>query len=133
MSSSACDYYYLCYFSDVIDMKPTHMEELSEVITCAAFHPINGSLLAYSTSKGVINLCDMRQSATFDRHSMTPSHSSSSNPSNCSSPSSGASDSVSVKPAESFCSASSVRSFRSQEELSKFDYPEILSSISNFK
>lgn len=45
------------------------MEELTEVITAAEFHPIECSTFAYSSSKGTVRLCDMRQSALCDRHS----------------------------------------------------------------
>ena len=44
------------------------MEELTEVITAAEFHPIECSTFAYSSSKGTVRLCDMRQSALCDRH-----------------------------------------------------------------
>ena len=42
------------------------MEELTEVITAAEFHPKDCNLLAYSSSKGIIRLCDMRVSALCD-------------------------------------------------------------------
>ncbi len=42
------------------------MEELTEVITAAEFHPIECNLFVYSSSKGIIRLCDMRQSALCD-------------------------------------------------------------------
>lgn len=45
------------------------MEELTEVITAAEFHPIECSMFAYSSSKGTVRLCDMRESALCDRHS----------------------------------------------------------------
>jgi len=45
------------------------MEELTEVITAAEFHPIECSTFAYSSSKGTVRLCDMRQSALCDSHS----------------------------------------------------------------
>lgn len=45
------------------------MEELTEVITAAEFHPLECNLFAYSSSKGTIRLCDMRQAALCDRHS----------------------------------------------------------------
>eukprot|EP01105_Mastigella_eilhardi_P006879 TRINITY_DN18388_c0_g1_i1.p1 TRINITY_DN18388_c0_g1~~TRINITY_DN18388_c0_g1_i1.p1 ORF type:complete len:465 (+),score=132.73 TRINITY_DN18388_c0_g1_i1:71-1396(+) len=52
---------------NVVDIKPNNMDELSEVITCAEFHPQQCSQFAYSTSKGVIRLADLRQSALCDR------------------------------------------------------------------
>ncbi|OON14278.1 hypothetical protein X801_09929, partial [Opisthorchis viverrini] len=52
----------------IVDLKPPNMEDLSEVITCARFHPSQCHLLAYSTSRGVIRLCDMRIRALCDNH-----------------------------------------------------------------
>ena len=49
------------------------MEELTEVITAAEFHPIECSTFAYSSSKGTVRLCDMRQSALCDSHSKSKS------------------------------------------------------------
>ncbi|VDK76066.1 unnamed protein product, partial [Dibothriocephalus latus] len=54
----------------IVDLKPANMEELSEVITCSRFHPEHCHLFAYSTSRGVVRLCDMRQSALCDNHLM---------------------------------------------------------------
>jgi len=48
-------------------MKPENMEDLTEVITSAEFHPKNCSLLAYASSKGVVRLGDLRQAAFADR------------------------------------------------------------------
>lgn len=53
-------------FKDIVDIKPANMEELTEVITAAEFHPIECNLFVYSSSKGIIRLCDMRQSALCD-------------------------------------------------------------------
>lgn len=44
------------------------MEELTEVITAAEFHPIHCNLFMYSSSKGTIKLADMRESALCDSH-----------------------------------------------------------------
>ena len=44
------------------------MEELTEVITAAEFHPKECNLFVYSSSKGMLRLCDMRQSALCDSH-----------------------------------------------------------------
>lgn len=44
------------------------MEELTEVITAAEFHPINCNHFMYSSSKGTIKLADMRESALCDQH-----------------------------------------------------------------
>ncbi|CAJ0923640.1 unnamed protein product [Ranitomeya imitator] len=54
---------------DIVDIKPANMEELTEVITAAEFHPHQCNVFVYSSSKGTIRLCDMRDSALCDRHS----------------------------------------------------------------
>jgi serine/threonine-protein phosphatase 2A regulatory subunit B len=51
-----------------VDIKPTNMEELTEVITAAEFHPLSCNLFMYSSSKGTIKLADMRESALCDAH-----------------------------------------------------------------
>lgn len=53
---------------DIVDIKPANMEELTEVITAAEFHPDHCNTFVYSSSKGTIRLCDMRASALCDRH-----------------------------------------------------------------
>ncbi|XP_042474701.1 serine/threonine protein phosphatase 2A 55 kDa regulatory subunit B beta isoform-like isoform X1 [Zingiber officinale] len=55
---------------NIVDVKPANMEDLTEVITCAEFHPVHCNMLAYSSSKGSIRLIDLRQSALCDNHSM---------------------------------------------------------------
>ncbi|WOK93846.1 serine/threonine protein phosphatase [Canna indica] len=54
---------------NIVDVKPANMEDLTEVITCAEFHPTYCNMLAYSSSKGSIRLIDLRQSALCDNHS----------------------------------------------------------------
>lgn len=44
------------------------MEDLTEVITAAEFHPHHCHLFVYSSSKGTLRLCDMRASALCDKH-----------------------------------------------------------------
>ncbi len=44
------------------------MEELTEVITSSSFHPIKCNEFVYSSSKGSIRLCDMREKALCDNH-----------------------------------------------------------------
>lgn len=58
----------LNFFSDIVDIKPANMEDLTEVITSAEFHPHHCHLFVYSSSKGTLRLCDMRASALCDRH-----------------------------------------------------------------
>ncbi|KAJ1909766.1 protein phosphatase 2A regulatory subunit cdc55 [Tieghemiomyces parasiticus] len=53
---------------NIVDIKPANMEELTEVITAAEFHPSHCNLFMYSSSKGTIKLCDMRDSALCDSH-----------------------------------------------------------------
>ncbi|KAL8254389.1 hypothetical protein R6Q59_032610 [Mikania micrantha] len=53
---------------NIVDMKPANMEDLTEVITSAEFHPSHCNMLAYSSSKGSIRLIDLRQSALCDTH-----------------------------------------------------------------
>lgn len=53
---------------NVVDMKPASIEELTEVITTATFHPSHCSLFAFGTSKGFAKVCDMRAAALCDRH-----------------------------------------------------------------
>lgn len=63
-----------CFFSlnhislDIVDIKPANMEELTEVITAAEFHPKDCNTFVYSSSKGTIRLCDMRSQALCDQH-----------------------------------------------------------------
>ncbi|PWN50443.1 protein phosphatase 2A regulatory subunit PR55 [Violaceomyces palustris] len=53
---------------NIVDIKPVNMEELTEVITAAEFHPIHCNQFVYSSSKGTIKLADMRDSALCDAH-----------------------------------------------------------------
>lgn len=53
---------------NIVDIKPANMEELTEVITAAEFHPSHCNLLMYSSSKGNIKLCDMRAAALCDQY-----------------------------------------------------------------
>ncbi|EXC26105.1 Serine/threonine protein phosphatase 2A 55 kDa regulatory subunit B beta isoform [Morus notabilis] len=51
---------------NIVDMKPSNMEDLTEVITSAEFNPIHCNLFAYGSSRGFIRLVDMRRSALCD-------------------------------------------------------------------
>mmetsp|Transcript_52400 Transcript_52400/g.60192 ORF Transcript_52400/g.60192 Transcript_52400/m.60192 type:complete len:433 (+) Transcript_52400:77-1375(+) len=51
---------------NVVDLKPDNLEEISEVITSSKFHPIYSNQFMYSTSKGVIKVCDLRKSTLCD-------------------------------------------------------------------
>lgn len=50
-----------------------NMEELTEVITAAEFHPTQCNMFMYSSSKSNIKLADMRDSALCDRHAKSES------------------------------------------------------------
>jgi serine/threonine-protein phosphatase 2A regulatory subunit B len=52
---------------NIVDIKPVNMEELTEVITSAEFHPQHCNIFMYSSSKGTIKLADMRASALCDQ------------------------------------------------------------------
>eukprot|EP00602_Paraphysomonas_sp_CaronLab_P002810 CAMPEP_0185026988 /NCGR_PEP_ID=MMETSP1103-20130426/11733_1 /TAXON_ID=36769 /ORGANISM="Paraphysomonas bandaiensis, Strain Caron Lab Isolate" /LENGTH=413 /DNA_ID=CAMNT_0027560793 /DNA_START=116 /DNA_END=1357 /DNA_ORIENTATION=- len=51
---------------NIVDIKPSNMEELTEVITSAQFHPEHCNILMYSSSRGSIKLGDTRRSALCD-------------------------------------------------------------------
>lgn len=53
---------------NIVDIKPANMEELTEVITAAEFHPQMCNWFMYASSKGTIKLADMRESALCDSH-----------------------------------------------------------------
>jgi len=51
-----------------VDIKPTNMNELNEVITSASFHPRDAQQFVYSSSKGVAYMADMRVHAICDKN-----------------------------------------------------------------
>ncbi len=55
--------------TDLVDIKPDNMEELTEVITAVQCHPQHCNILIYSSSRGVIKVCDTRVSAVCSNHS----------------------------------------------------------------
>ncbi|KAI5298560.1 hypothetical protein KEM56_003951 [Ascosphaera pollenicola] len=59
---------------NIVDIKPANMEELTEVVTAAEFHPISCNWFMYASSKGTIKLADMRQRALCDEHSKLFEH-----------------------------------------------------------
>ena len=52
---------------NVIDLQPPDPEPISELLTCATFHPEHCHQLLYATSKGVTRLCDLRCRAIQDK------------------------------------------------------------------
>eukprot|EP00744_Colponema_vietnamica_P001715 GILI01002813.1.p1 GENE.GILI01002813.1~~GILI01002813.1.p1 ORF type:complete len:472 (+),score=75.06 GILI01002813.1:222-1637(+) len=53
---------------NIVDIKPSNMEELTEVITSSEFHPQHAHMFMYSSSRGTIKLGDLRESSLCDRH-----------------------------------------------------------------
>ena len=53
---------------NIVDIKPDNMEELTEVITTAVFHPERCHQFMFSSSCGKIQLGDLRVAATCDPH-----------------------------------------------------------------
>mmetsp|Transcript_46823 Transcript_46823/g.102283 ORF Transcript_46823/g.102283 Transcript_46823/m.102283 type:complete len:281 (+) Transcript_46823:140-982(+) len=53
---------------NIVDIKPPNMEELTEVITSAQFHPDHCNIVMYSSSRGSIKLGDTRQAALCDNY-----------------------------------------------------------------
>ncbi|KDD76384.1 hypothetical protein H632_c247p1 [Helicosporidium sp. ATCC 50920] len=53
---------------NVVDIKPVSMEDLTEVITRAVFHPRDGATFAYSSSRGCVRVGDLRAAALCDEH-----------------------------------------------------------------
>lgn len=54
---------------NMVDIKPENMEELTEVITSVQCHPQHCNIMAYSSSRGAIKLCDTRVSAMCNSYS----------------------------------------------------------------
>lgn len=52
---------------NVVDIKPPTLEELTEVITSADFHPIEPHTFMFSSSRGAIKVGDMREAALCDK------------------------------------------------------------------
>ena len=52
-----------------VDLKPTNMDDLSEVITVSEFHPTHCNTFIYGSSKGCVRMGDMRSAALCDQHS----------------------------------------------------------------
>lgn len=61
--------YLYSFFLALVDIKPENMEELTEVITSVQCHPQHSNLIAFSSSRGAIKLCDTRTSALCHEYS----------------------------------------------------------------
>ena len=55
---------------NIIDVKPAAMEDLTEVITAAQFHPNHCHIIMHSSSKGSIKIGDMRARALIDNNAL---------------------------------------------------------------
>eukprot|EP00656_Telonema_subtile_P054940 TRINITY_DN8335_c0_g1_i3.p1 TRINITY_DN8335_c0_g1~~TRINITY_DN8335_c0_g1_i3.p1 ORF type:complete len:540 (-),score=152.34 TRINITY_DN8335_c0_g1_i3:219-1838(-) len=53
---------------NIVDLKPVNMDDLSEVITAAEFHPSHCNIFIYGSSKGCIRMGDLRAAALCDQH-----------------------------------------------------------------
>lgn len=56
---------------NVVDLKSGKIEELSEVITHVEYHPVRSDVFLYSSSKGYVNMCDLRVNSQADSFSTT--------------------------------------------------------------
>jgi serine/threonine-protein phosphatase 2A regulatory subunit B len=52
---------------NVVDLKPTVLDDLQEVITHMEHHPTRSDLFLFSSSKGYIATCDLRMNSRFDK------------------------------------------------------------------
>lgn len=57
----------MCLFAKMMTLSCVCLQ----VITVAEFHPWHCNIFAYSSSKGVIRLADMREAALCDKHAKT--------------------------------------------------------------
>ncbi len=65
---------------NVVDIKP-NLDEFTEIITCSTYLPNHSNIFLYSTSKGIIKVCDLRQTtkcasqaASMNDESSPPPH-----------------------------------------------------------
>lgn len=56
---------------NLVDFKPSNMTELNEVITCTRFFPKQSNLFHFSTSRGILRVSDLRESACVTSYSKT--------------------------------------------------------------
>jgi serine/threonine-protein phosphatase 2A regulatory subunit B len=54
--------------TDIVDIKPVNMEELTEVVTSSEFHSVHYNLFVYSSLKSNVKLADTRDATLYDRH-----------------------------------------------------------------
>lgn len=54
------------YSLNLVDMKPSQIEDLQEVITTASFHPQCTHKFLFASSRGIVRICDTRLSSICD-------------------------------------------------------------------
>lgn len=54
---------------NLLDMKPKSIDELDEVISHCEFSQANPSIFLYTTTKGFLHLCDLRETSSFQKYS----------------------------------------------------------------
>ena len=52
---------------NVVDLKPTNIDEIAEVITHVEHHPTRPDLFLFSSSKGYVCTCDLRMNSRFEK------------------------------------------------------------------
>jgi serine/threonine-protein phosphatase 2A regulatory subunit B len=55
----------------VLDLAPSNIEELSEIITHVEFHKKRADLFLFSSSNSYFRMCDLRVSSDFRKNSTT--------------------------------------------------------------
>jgi serine/threonine-protein phosphatase 2A regulatory subunit B len=55
---------------NMVNLKPSSLEELQEIITHVEFHPRRSDVFLFSSSKGYMSLCDLRENSQFSRCSL---------------------------------------------------------------
>lgn len=48
---------------NIVDLKPSNIEELAEVITHVEYHPRRSDIFVFSSSKGYLCMCDLRMNS----------------------------------------------------------------------
>lgn len=55
---------------NLLELNPSENDDLSEVITHCEFHPHRPDTFVFSSSRGYMSLCDLRQSTNFKKCSI---------------------------------------------------------------
>lgn len=50
---------------NLLDMKPKSIEDLDEVISHCEFNTLMPSVFLYTTTKGFLHICDLREASSF--------------------------------------------------------------------